>query len=141
MDLEQLAARADKQAAAIKALTAAVKALREDRDALKARVSALEGSGARASTEPDTATVTVRASRVPGVFLPNPACVICGKGKPPGRTALTCSGCAVEYQRAIKEGPRPSFIKCANCGCAKKGDTRMLCTPCSKSFKVWKANR
>lgn len=119
MDIEEVTRRLDAQAKAI-------------RD-LRTRVSLLEGTQSGDQADPTTAAA--------GVYVPKDTCAICRGSKGAGRDALTCRTCGPEYQAAIKSADRPAYRVCSNCGGSKKPDTRLLCTPCSRSFRLWKATR
>lgn len=120
--------RLDRQAAAIRQL-------RKEVAALTVRVEGLTEAltEARASASP----------RVPGVgvFVPRAECVVCGRSKEPGRTALTCKECGAKRNQYIKDGKRGLILadRCVNCDEAKTKSTSLLCSPCSKAFKQWKA--
>lgn len=136
-DLAALGVRLDKQAAAIKRL-------RADRDALAARVAALESAspGTEQSAPVQVATVPVGETvGRRGVYVPNPLCLVCGNTKSPGRKELTCKPCGSERNRIIREKlPRSSYLECANCGEAKGGGMQLLCSPCSRSYKHYMSN-
>jgi hypothetical protein len=114
---ELLLARLDRQATAI-------------RD-LRARVTALEAS---AASPPSPVAA-------PGVFVPRPSCAMCGETKEAGRSrTLTCRTCAARWHAGIKKtSERITFAACLNCETPKADTTQMLCSPCGKSFRVWKA--
>lgn len=79
-------------------------------------------------------------TRRPGVFVPRPECMGCGETKHPSRFRyLTCRDCGIERQANIKSRSLPVVAACMNCGTPKSG-TALLCTLCSKGFKVWKAS-
>jgi hypothetical protein len=136
VNIEELAERLNKQAKAI--------------TALRKRVSALEAStaGATSSTVPEPAAqadlpASFQYTGTPGAYVPNRLCVACGSVKEFGRKELTCKRCGAERNRIIvnKLQPRPAYAVCGNCGESKAADMRLLCTPCSKSFKAWKAEQ
>lgn len=117
-------ARLDKQAAAIRTLRTEVAELR----------SMLTSSAVGAT--PSTSALTAST----GVYVPSADCVMCSQPKEAGRTALTCKPCGKRYQDGIKgEAERVTFAECGNCRAAKTNNTQMLCVPCGKSFRLWKA--
>lgn len=120
--------RLDKQAAAIKDL--------------RSRVADLEAAlDIATADDPPKGDRSIPDSVIPapGRFVPRPECMGCGNVKHPSRYKyLTCKACGVERQDKIKSGSLSIVQACMNCGSRKSG-TAMLCHPCGKAFKVWKA--
>lgn len=130
LTLESLLARLNGQKDAI------IK-LRADRDALTARVAALEGG------KPVLSVSTASPAR--GTFTPKDTCMMCGRSKGPNRwSTLTCQPCGAKRKQIIdtKGADRTPITttSCGNCGAPNKPWTRMLCGACSTSFREWKAS-
>lgn len=118
--------RLDKQARAIVALRAQVKALRDSRDT-------------SVSPKGDE-TVSFIYAGTKGNYVPNPKCMVCGTAKGPLRTELTCVSCGRERNTAIREGGSvPNYTECGNCGQHKSATRNLLDPQCSRSFAEWKA--
>lgn len=120
MNMQEIVARLDKQAAAIKDL--------------RARVKELEGGDMRIPVRHGT----VEHTGTWGVFVPNPRCVVCGADKG-GRSELTCRPCGAARLAGIRgDAPRITYIRCGNCGKAKGPNTTVLCGKCSLAYREWK---
>lgn len=115
--LEEVIARLDKQAAAI-------------RD-LRKRVAALE--------EGPVATASNSGAPAQGRYMHTYLCALCGADNG-SRKTLLCKKCSGERTAQIKGLlPRPSYPTCCNCKGAKTPSMNLLCTPCGRDFKRWKA--
>lgn len=116
--LDAVTDRLDKQARAIKDL--------------RARVAALESTGATASTGAGE-----------GVALP-PTCLMCGQDKG-GRVGLmTCKPCSTKRTLALKENTvlsRASITvtECLLCHKPRGRTTQLVCSRCRDGIKAWKA--
>lgn len=112
----------------------AIKALREQMKDVFDRLAVLESATPSTAADPDDDVPTR------GVYVPSTVCLVCGDAKEPGRIAvLTCKPCGRRYQAGIRgEAERLTFGTCGNCHQPKKVDTKMLCSPCSVSFGVFK---
>lgn len=133
MSLEDLAARLDKQAAAIRIL-------RKDRDSLIERIAALEAAS------PSSTPVQPSEASEPyaGPWVPRTTCLVCSQPKGEGRLdLLTCKPCGTERNTLVygtsTDKAAITTGHCAECKAAKpKPSLSILCSACSASHKEWK---
>lgn len=107
---EELTARLDRQAEAIRGL------LR--------RVKALEEAGATPSTDA-------------GLTLPA-TCLVCGGNKNGRADRMTCADCGHARAEALKPGGDRASItttECALCHAPKPATTRIVCAPCGARLR------
>jgi hypothetical protein len=78
-------------------------------------------------------------SDTPGVFMPVPYCLGCGKDKEPHQRTIMCTPCNRARQVALHEGDNiVRYTSCGNCGKKVNGTSTPLCGKCQVSYRKWR---